>query len=85
MVKNLAPVPLAVANAAFPDAMVENYEPLIEGLTLPDEKDRHVLAASIKTNANLIITNNLKDFPEEVLSTYSLVAKSADDFLADTI
>ena len=76
---------LAVANAAFPDAMVENYEPLIEGLTLPDEKDRHVLAASIKTNANLIITNNLKDFPEEVLSTYSLVAKSADDFLADTI
>ncbi|RMG71017.1 MAG: PIN domain-containing protein [Bacteroidetes bacterium] len=76
---------LAVANQAFPDAMVENYEPLIAGLSLPDEKDRHVLAAAIKTNANLIITNNLKDFPESLLSAYSLSAKSADDFLADTI
>jgi predicted nucleic acid-binding protein len=46
------------ANTAFPDALVENYESLIEGLNLPDENDRHVLAAAIKTNANLIVTNN---------------------------
>ncbi len=45
-------------NEAFPDAMVENYESLIDSLTLRDEKDRHVLAAAIKTNANLIITQN---------------------------
>jgi len=32
-------------NLAFPDAMVENYEPLIEGLKLPDTKDRHVKMA----------------------------------------
>ncbi len=49
------------ANTAFPDAMVINYESLIEGLKLPDEKDRHVLAAAIKTNANVIVSNNLKD------------------------
>lgn len=73
------------ANQAFPDAMVDNYEVLIDSLTLPDEKDRHVLAAAIKTNANIIVTNNLKDFPDEYLNTFGLSAKSADDFLTETI
>ncbi len=70
---------------AFPDALVENYEPLIETLKLPDEKDRHVLAAAIKTNANLIVTNNLKDFPSDYLASFSLSAKDADDFITDII
>jgi len=73
------------ARQAFPDAMVENYEVLIDGLELPDEKDRHVLAAAIKTNANIIVTNNLKDFPKDYLQTFGLSAKSADDFLTETI
>lgn len=73
------------ANQAFPDAMVENYEVLIDGLQLPDEKDRHVLAAAIKANANTIVTNNLKDFPEEYLITFGVSAKNADDFLTETI
>lgn len=72
-------------NEAFPNAMVENYSSLIDTLTLPDPKDRHVMAAAIKTNANLIITNNLKDFPEEYLASFGLKAKSADDFLTDII
>jgi predicted nucleic acid-binding protein len=76
---------IAWANQAFPDAMVRNYEVLIEALILPDEKDRHVLAAAINTNANIIVTNNLKDFPEDYLSTFGLSAKSADDFLTETI
>ena len=73
------------AQRAFPDALVRNYETLIPNLNLNDEKDRHVLAAAIKTNANIIVTNNLKDFPNDYLSTFGLVAKSADDFLTDTI
>lgn len=73
------------ANLAFPDALVHNYEKLIETLDLADEKDRHVLAAAIKTNANLIVTNNIKHFPEEYLQSFGLRAKSADDFLTDTI
>lgn len=74
-----------VANSAFSDALVINYEPLIKGLTLPDDKDCHVLAAAIKTNANVIVTNNLKHFPADYLATFGLVAKSADDFIADII
>lgn len=73
------------ANLAFPDALVSNYEPLIKTLTLPDLKDRHVMAAAIKTNANVIVTNNLKDFPEEYLATFGLSVKSADDFITDII
>jgi predicted nucleic acid-binding protein len=62
-------------NAAFPDAMVTHYQPLIANLDLPDPKDRHVLAAAIKVNANVIVTNNLKDFPDEILAQYSLTAR----------
>ena len=76
---------IANVNLAFPDAMVSNYAPLIEGLELPDPKDRHVLAAAIKTNANVIVTNNVKHFPEEYLSLFGLAAKQADDFITDII
>ena len=70
---------------AFPDAIVENYEPFFETLTLPDNKDKHVLAAAIKTNANLIVTNNLKHFPLEYISIFGLSAKNADDLFTDII
>ncbi len=73
------------ANLAFPDALVLNYESLVDGLKLPDPKDRHVLAAAIKSNANIIVTNNLKDFPEPYLETFGIKAISADDFLTDII
>ena len=76
---------ISIVSEAFPDALVENYEPLIDTLTLPDNKDRHVLAAAIKTNANLIVTNNLKDFPADYLASFGLSAKNADDFLSDII
>ena len=72
-------------NRAFPEAMVINYEPLIKTLSLPDLKDKHILAAAIKTNANLIVTNNLKDFPKDYLAGFGLSVKDADDFLTDII
>ena len=74
-----------IVNNAFPDALVENYEPLIDTLELPDDKDKHILAAAIKTNASLIVTNNLKDFPKEYLLSFGLSAKCADDFFTDII
>jgi hypothetical protein len=76
---------LDIATRAFPDALVKNYSALIDSLRLPDEKDRHVLAAAIKSNATIIVTNNLKDFPKEYLRSFGLTAKGVDDFIADII
>ena len=57
---------------AIPDALVTHYESLIEGITLPDARDRHVLAAAIKCDARMIITANLKDFPQEYLVPHGI-------------
>lgn len=72
-------------NDAVPDCLVVEYEPLIEGLTLPDPDDRHVLAAAIRANAQAIVTFNLADFPAEVLGRYNIEAKHPDDFVLDSI
>lgn len=54
-------------NQAVPDCLVGNYEGLIDSLELPDPHDRHVLAAAIKCQADVIVTNNLNDFPKKAL------------------
>lgn len=36
-------------------------------------------------NSNIIVTNNLKDFPRNYLSSFGLSAKTADNFLTDII
>ena len=71
---------------AFEEALVTGFEPIENGLTaLPDLGDAHVIAAAIQTSASLIVTNNLKDFPAEILGEHGIEARSANDFLADTI
>ena len=47
---------------AIPDGLVTGHEVLIEGLTLPDPGDRHVLAAAIRCHASVIVTFNERDF-----------------------
>ena len=72
-------------NSAVRDCLVSGYEPLIESVQLPDPDDRHVLAAAIKARAQLIVTNNLKDFPSVTLEAWDMEAKSPDDFILDQI
>ncbi|MES9971967.1 MAG: PIN domain-containing protein [Candidatus Thiodiazotropha sp.] len=56
----------------MPDCIVQNHEELIDLLELPDPNDRHVLAAAIMCQADVIVTNNLKDFPQEVMDQYHI-------------
>jgi predicted nucleic acid-binding protein len=72
-------------NAYVRDALVTGYEALIPSLTLPDQKDRHVLAAAIRCNANVIVTFNLKDFPPDALSPWGIDAQHPDEFIANLI
>lgn len=72
-------------NGAVRDCMVTGYEPLIEGLKLPDPNDRHVLAAAIKAGAQVIVTRNLKDFPASELAAWHIEAKSPDAFVLDQL
>ena len=68
-------------DAAVPDCLVTGYEGIEETLQLPDQDDRHVLAAAIKCSAGTIVTYNLKDFPDEVLAPFGLSAQHPDEFL----
>ncbi len=69
-------------NAHARDCLVTGYERLIPALTLPDPDDRHVLAAAIRCGADLIVTFNLKHFPESALKPYGIGAQHPDDFLS---
>lgn len=59
-------------NAHVRDCLVTNYEDLIPVLTLPDPDDRHVLAAAIRSSADVIVTFNLGDFPPETLKKWGI-------------
>lgn len=63
------------------DCLVTDYRNLIPSLTLPDPKDRHILAAAIAARADVIVTFNLKDFPASVLAAYKIEAQHPDNFV----
>lgn len=75
----------AMMNAAFPDADVEGYEVFIPTLTLPDPDDRHVLAAALQSQADVIVTTNLKDFPVSHLRTFDIEVQHPDEFIGHLI
>lgn len=72
-------------NDAFPDANVVNYEVFIDSLALPDPDDCHVLAAAIRSQADVLVTANLKDFPDTILSLFDLETQHPDEFIANLI
>jgi predicted nucleic acid-binding protein len=62
--------------------VVTGYQALIPVMPCA-EGDRHVQAAALLAGAELIVTNNLADFPPSALSQYNMQAKIADEFLLD--
>ncbi len=69
-------------NQAFPEAMVPVPSELLRAVEcIPDEEDRHVLAAAIMARANTIVTQNTKHFPKNCLDQYGVICQTADEFL----
>lgn len=69
---------------AFPDALVTGHEALIPAMT-NHPKDRHVLAAAVRADAAVIVTHNLKDFPDDATRPYDIMVVNPDDFLLDQL
>lgn len=57
----------------------------MEGLQLPDPDDRHLLAAAIGSQADVIVTVNLKDFPAAALAPCDVEAQHPNTFVANLI
>lgn len=71
---------ISAALSTFPEALVKDFEPLMD-LCTNREEDRHVLAAAIKSQSQLIVTANLKDFRKEVLEPWEIEAKHPSEYL----
>jgi predicted nucleic acid-binding protein len=67
----------------FPEAWVDSeYRALIPAMT-NHAKDRHVVAAAVKCQAAVIMTYNLKHYPEASLKPLNISAKTPDEYLVD--
>lgn len=69
---------------AFPDAEVSGYRSIIDGLTC-DPKDRHVLAAAVRSDASAIVTFNEGDFPAVSVQPFEIEVIHPDAFLLDQL
>lgn len=77
---------IASMRSAFPGATIHVPSEAIEKTPeLPDPKDRHVLAAAIQSEADGIVTLNLRHFPSTVLEKLGISAQSPDGFLSDLL
>lgn len=77
---------IAAMRRAFPHAADHSsgYLELRDAMK-NDPKDRHVLAAAVASNAQLIVTANIRDFPASACDPYGVVAVHPDDFLLDQL
>lgn len=77
---------VATMHRAFPEALVDpGPNPLPVRFDIPDPDDEHVLASALQTQAQAIVTENLRDFPTEILTPLGIEVRTADDFIADSI
>ncbi|HEX6797452.1 MAG TPA: PIN domain-containing protein [Ktedonobacterales bacterium] len=72
---------ITVMRRQFSEALVDFSADFVA--TMPnDPKDKHVMAAAVVAGAQLIVTHNLRDFPEVALAPYGIEACSPDVFLS---
>ena len=72
-------------NRAFPFAEVEPGEDhlrVLADMNLPDEDDRHVLAAVVAAEATVLCTSNTRDFPVDVVRALGAELLTPDELLS---
>lgn len=77
---------ITIINEAFPEAMLINQiDNLSFNNTSINEKDRHVVITAICSNSQVIVTYNIKDFPNDILKQFSIEAQTPDEFLLNIL
>jgi hypothetical protein len=66
-------------NRALPGALVDIPPALVDAMPV-NENDRHVLALAVHVGAPTIVTDNLRDFPADLLAPLGVEAVNADAF-----
>lgn len=79
---------IAAMTKTFPYAE-RNPEPedfkRLEQVVLPDEGDRHVIAAALASEADIVCTNNTRDFPPHVAAKFGFVVMTPDELICRLI
>jgi predicted nucleic acid-binding protein len=74
---------IALLRADWPGSEIAPPADLEETLSLPDPDDRHVLAAAISGDAEVLMTLNRRDFPTRTLGRHGIILREPDGFLAE--
>lgn len=76
---------IRLLNDAYPHAEVKPTAAArrkVNQLDMPDDDDRHVLAAAVSAGADILCTNNIKDFPPEAMDHVRIELLTADALLS---
>lgn len=76
---------IRLLNDAYPEAEVEpttSARRKVKRLDMPDEDDRHVLAAAVAAHSDILCTDNVKDFPPEAMASVGIELLTADTLLS---
>jgi hypothetical protein len=68
-------------NRHFPDAMVTGHEPLVDRMRA-DEKDKHVVAGAVHSGADVLVTENMKDFSPPSAGEDAMRVEKLSQFLS---
>jgi len=79
----IARVEIALLRANWPNAEIAAAPDIQAQLSLPDRDDTHVLAAAIAGKADILLTENRKDFPTRILAGHNILRRDPDGFLLE--
>ena len=83
--ESVAGAQIALLRLRFPQAAQADDGQAAIDLDFPDPADRHVVEAALAGCASLIVTANLRDFPQRMMTGLGLRAIHPDAFLLDLL